>query len=218
MRWILILCLFTALDAEAQLWKDYKLNANNDTLNRIDMKDRKQGPWINRFESLRGEPGYEEEGWYKHNRKEGEWRLYSLEGDLVGIEHYKWGLKDGNCQYFTKFGQLKLEQSWKAMNPDKEYDTLEIEDLDKLDSYRTVIVKNEGAALRHGIWKYYDTETGTIVRTETYVLGKLEGGPSNNTVNKEKKPAATKPQEVLDFEKKNSGKKKVKYKDGSTGQ
>ena len=218
MRWIAILCLLIAFDTQAQLWKDYKLNANNDTLNRIDQKDRKQGPWIHRYESVRGEPGYEEEGWYKYNRKEGEWRLFSLEGDLVGVENYKWGMKDGICRYYTKFGQLKLEQSWKAMNPDKEYDTLEIEDLDKLDSYRTVIVKNEGAALRHGIWKYYNTESGTIMRTENYVLGKLEGEPSNNAVAQEKKPTGAKPQEVMDFEKKNAGKKKNKVRDGSTRQ
>ena len=104
------------------------------------------------------------------------------------------------------------------MNPDKEYDTLEIEDLDKLDTYRTVIVKNEGAALRHGVWKYYNTESGTIMRTENYVLGKLEGEPSNNAVAQEKKPAGAKPQEVMDFEKKNAGKKKIKVRDGSTRQ
>ncbi len=60
MRWIAFLCLLITFDAQAQLWKDYKLNANNDTLNRIDQKDRKQGPWVHRYESVRGEPGYEE--------------------------------------------------------------------------------------------------------------------------------------------------------------
>ncbi|WP_158644166.1 hypothetical protein [Pseudobacter ginsenosidimutans] len=90
MRWIAILCLLIAFDTQAQLWKDYKLNANNDTLNRIDQKDRKQGPWIHRYESVRGEPGYEEEGWYKYNRKEGEWRLFSLEGIL-----WAWKITNG---------------------------------------------------------------------------------------------------------------------------
>lgn len=215
MRWLVLICLFFAAHAEAQLWKDYKLNANNDTLNRIDMKDRKQGPWINRYESMRGEPGYEEEGWYKHNRKEGEWRLYSLMGDLVGTENYKWGLKDGICRYYNNLGQLRLEQSWLAMNPDKEYDTLEIEDLDKLDTYRTVIVKNEGAAIKNGFWKYYDAETGTLLRTENYVVGKLEG-EKNESVKVLEQKGKAKPKEVMDFEKKYSGKKKVKFKDGST--
>ena len=217
MRWLLVAALLFSFESYAQL-KDYKLNANGDTLNRVDMSGKKQGIWVNRFETLRGEPGYEEEGIYKDDRKEGEWRLYSLKGDLVGIENYRWGMKDGLCQYFTKHGELKLEQSWKALNPDKPYDTLEVEDVDKLDSYRTVIVKNEGASLQHGTWKYYDPASGTIIRTETFTLGKKENEQQEPLVTA---PAAKKkvekPKEVLEFEKKNAGKKKVRYKDGSTG-
>ena len=167
MRWILILMLLISIEGFSQ-WKTYIISVNGDTLNRVDMKDRKQGPWTHRYETVRGEPGYEEEGWYKNNRKEGEWRLFSLSGDLVGIENYKWGFKDGVCLYYTTHGELKLEQGWKALNPDKEYDTIDVEDLDKLDSYRKVIVKNEGASLKHGVWKYYEAESGRIVRTESY--------------------------------------------------
>jgi hypothetical protein len=47
-------------------------------------------------------------------------------------------------------------------------------------------------------------------------LGKLEEEAKSTAVNSEKK-AVAKPKEVLEFEKKNSGKKKVKYRDGSTG-
>lgn len=143
---------------------------------------------------------------------------FSLSGDLVGTENYKWGFKDGICRYYSMHGDLRLEQSWKALNPDKLYDTIDIEDPDKLDSYRTVVIKNEGAAIRHGVWKYYNTETGALQRTETYTLGKLESDPTAG-----KAPASTekktidKPKEVLEFEKKNQGKKKVKVKDGSTG-
>ena len=139
-------------------------------------------------------------------------------GDLVGIENYRWGLKDGTCRYFASNGALRLEQGWKALNPDKQYDTLQVEDLDKLDSYRTVIVKNEGAALKHGPWRYYDANSGTIIRTENYTLGKLESGDEDIVVEQPKeKKAVAKPKEVLDFEKKNTGKKKVRVRDGSTG-
>lgn len=215
MRWILILSVLFSASGFAQ-WKDYKLNANGDTLNRIDMKDRKQGPWINRYETVRGEPGYEEEGWYRYNRKWGEWRLFSLQGDLVGVEYYKWDMKDSICRYYNKHGELKLEQSWLAINPDKLYDTILVEDLDKLDSYNTVVVKNEGASLKHGVWKYYDSETGALIRTERYQFGKMENEKATVAAPAEKK-AVPKPKEVLEFEKKNSGKKKVKYRDGSTG-
>lgn len=217
MRWTcFIVLLFFSVDGFSQ-WKDYKINNNGDTLNRIDLTGRKQGPWVNRFETVRGEPGYEEEGWYVNNRKDGEWRLYSLMGDLVGIEFYKWGLKDSVCLYFNKHGELRLEQRWKAINPDKAFDTLLVEDPDKFDTYRTVIVKNEGASLRHGTWKYYDPETNMITRTETYVLGELEKNKAPVAGAATEKKPVTKPKEVLDFEKKNAGKKRIKVRDGSTG-
>ena len=71
-----------------------------------------------------------------NNRKEGGWRLYTLDGDLAGLENYRWGNKDGVCQYFNKAGALTREEGWRAMNPDKAYDTLEIEDIDNLNHYR----------------------------------------------------------------------------------
>ena len=216
MRWLSIIFLFISMSSFAQ-WKDFTLTSKGDTLNRLDMQGLKQGPWKHHYDNVRGEPGYEEEGYYENNRKVGEWRIFSLMGDLVGIEHYKWGLKDGLCQYFTTGGEMRLEQSWKAFNPDKEYDTLTIEDPDKLDTYKTVVVKNEGAAIRHGVWKYYDPTTGSILKSERYMLGKLEEEAKTAAAEPAEKKAVPKPKEVQDFEKKNSGKKKVKYRDGSTG-
>src|SRR5882724_6891958 len=217
MRWIPVILLLFSVNGYSQ-WKDFKLNAKGDTLNRVDMKGLKQGPWINHIDEVRGEPGYEEEGFYENDRKEGDWRIYSLQGDMIGLEHYKWGFKDGVCQYYTIHGELRAEQSWKALNPDKLYDTIDVEDPNKLDVYNKVIVKNEGASLRHGIWKYYDPETGAVIRTESYTLGKANtDNAATATATPSEKKAVPKPKEVLDFEKKNSGKKKVKYKDGSVG-
>ncbi|HXB44864.1 MAG TPA: hypothetical protein VNV85_12435, partial [Puia sp.] len=100
-------------------WKSYKIGPKGDTLDCIDKKDQKQGKWVLHFDELRGEPGFEEEGVFKDSRKEGTWRIYNLEGDLTGLEYFKWGNKDGVCQYFTKTGELLREESWKALNPDK---------------------------------------------------------------------------------------------------
>jgi hypothetical protein len=194
-------------------WKSFIISPKGDTLNCVDKQDRRQGRWVNHFDEVRGEPGYEEEGGYKDNRKEGTWRLYTLQGDFNGVEFYKWGLKDGVCQYFGINGGLIREESWRALNPDKLYDTLQVEDVEHLDHYRTVIVKNEGAAIKDGVWKFYDPFTGMVARTETYTLGKLEKSGSSTTA--AAAPAtSTKPKEVLDFEKK-AGKKKVKVQDGS---
>lgn len=197
-------------------WKDFTISPKGDTLNCLDKQDRRQGRWVNHFDELRGEPGYEEEGVYKNGRKEGTWRLYSLQGDLIGVEFYKWGNKDGVCQYFGINGTLLREEGWRALNPDKAYDTLTIEDVDHLDKYKTVIVKNEGVAIKDGVWKFYDPQTGTVARTETYTLGKRELGKSTQTTaNADAPKTSAKPKEVVDFEKK-IGKKKVKVKNGST--
>jgi hypothetical protein len=216
MKIIFILFLLISVNSYSQ-WKTYIIGMNGDTLNCVDKKDMKQGKWLNHVDELRGEPGYEEEGEFKDNRKEGMWRLYDLQGDLTGIENYRWGNKDGLCQYFNTTGALLREENWKALNPDKQYDTLEIEDIDHLNQYKTVVVKNEGIGLRHGIWKYYDPTTGMVSKTETWTLGKLETpkNTSNTVALNDSTKTKVKPKEVLDFEKKNAGKKKVKMRDGS---
>ncbi len=194
------------------------IGVKGDTLNRIDFKSMKQGKWVIRTDEVRGEPGNEQEGEFKNNRKENIWRIYSLQGDLTGLEFYHWGNKDGTCQYFNASGSLIREESWRALNPDKLYDTLEIEDIDHLNEYKTVIVKNEGVAIRHGQWKFYDPASGMINKIQTYTMGKLET-PKPEDLNDSTKLAAkkmVKPKEVQDFEKKNAGKKKVRVRDGAT--
>ena len=217
MRWIIIFCLLFSINGYGQ-WKSYLIGVKGDTLNRVDNKGAKQGPWVIRYDEVRGEPGYEEEGLFNNDRKEGVWRRYSLIGDLLAVENYRWGYRDGVSQYFNGLGELVREESWKALNPNKVYDTLDVEDVDHPGSYKTVIVKNEGAGLRHGPWKYYEPATGFVSKTEIYTLGALEG-KKKETVAVAASPATKKekPKEVLDFEKKNAGKKKIKVKDGSTG-
>jgi len=215
MRYIFVLLLLISLKVFPQC-KTYILGAKGDTLDCVDKKDMKQGKWVIHHDEVRGEPGFEEEGEYKESRKEGVWRQYSLMGDLIGVEFYKWGNKDGVCKYYAPSGELLREESWKALNPDKPYDTLEIEDIDHLNQYKTVIVKNEGVAIKHGTWKYYDPSTGTVYKTETYTVGKLEI-PTETAKNTTTDSAKSKiiPKEVLDYQKKNAGKKKIKVRDGS---
>ena len=217
MRGIIFIAVFTtvqllSLSSQAQL-KDYKIGPKGDTLNAVDQLGRRQGKWANHYDEVRGEPGFEEEGMYKDGRKEGVWRIYSLMGDLTGIEQYKWGNKNGACQYYGINGTVLREENWVALNPNKIYDTIAVEDPDHPEHYRMVVIKNEGIGIKDGVWKYYDPITGMVARTETYDLGKMQKSqtaqrPIDST------QAVAKPKEVLDFEKK-TGKKKVKVQDGS---
>jgi hypothetical protein len=223
---VVFITLFIAGTSMAQQWKNYIIGVKGDTLNRVDQKDKKQGKWVVRVESLRGEPGYEEEGVFIDNRKEETWRKYSLMGDLLAVENYKWGLKDGSNLYYSSLtGNVAIEESWLAINPDKLYDTIDVENVDDPGHFTRVIIKNEGSSLKHGTWKYYDPTTGFVTKTEFYHLGKLDTDPlgkaastdSPTSVKKDATKTSSKPKEVEDFEKQNAGKKKVKVRDGATG-
>lgn len=233
MRYILLIFLVISVSGFGQ-WKSYSIGPKGDTLNCVDMNGKKQGRWVNRYEELRGEPGFEEQGVYINNKKEGQWQQFSLMGDLVAIENYRWGNKNGRNFYFTKVGQPLREESWKAVNPDNPYDTVDVYDLkDPSKVVDRVVVKLEGFTLKHGTWKYYDPEYGTIIKTEQYQLDKLKTGnpvaadddltPIDITNNSKvktdtsAKKSLPKPQAILDYEKKNAGKKKIKVRDGSTG-
>jgi len=231
MRFIFVLMMLVSLTGFGQ-YKNFIIGPKGDTLNRIDMNGKKQGPWVIHVDDNHGERGYEEEGYFLNDKRDGTWRQYSLDGDLIAVENYRWGNKDGKCQYYSNIGDLIREESWKAVNPDNPYDTVAVYDVnDPTKIVGTQIVKLEGFTLKHGTWKYYDPNSGTITKTEKWFLDKPATGDSKNdddlkpldvTDNSTKKSdtaakkAMTKPQAVLDYEKKNSGKKKIKVRDGST--
>jgi hypothetical protein len=226
MRWLVFVCFVFSVSSHAQ-WKSFMIGVKGDTLNRVDQNNLKQGPWVTRMESLRGEPGYEEEGMYKDGKKEGEWRTYNLMGDLLAKENYKWGYKNGNCSYYNLYGMLR-EESWKATDPKNPYDTVDVPDLNTDAVYKR-IVKVEGYTVKHGVWNYYDPQTGGLVKTEEYILDQLVDPSKKNKSLAGKRDSASlkksdttitskaKPREVLEYEKKNSNKKKIKVRDGATG-
>jgi antitoxin component YwqK of YwqJK toxin-antitoxin module len=233
MRYLFVLLMFVSSHAFAQ-YKDYMISVNGDTLNRVDMKGRKQGPWVIKIDDLRGERGYEEQGFFVNGKREGKWTRFSLEGDLLAVENYRWGNKDGKNVYYSNMGDPLREESWKAVNPDSPYDTINVYDVN--DPSKVVgkqVVKLEGFSLKHGTWRFYDPLAGTIEKTENWFLDKPakktgvgddDLAPidvANNNEEGDAKPTvkktAAKPKEVMEFEKKNSGKKKVKMRDGSTG-
>ena len=233
MRLIVILFMLISMSGVAQ-WKSYVLSVKGDTLNRVDMKGNKQGPWSVHVDNLRGERGYEEEGYYENDLKEGTWRKFSLEGVKIAEENYSWGKLNGKSQYFTFNGGLLREESWRAMDPARKFDTVavyDVKDASKIISW--VTVKNEGFAVKHGRWVYYDPREGRIEETENYWMNKLQTGEGAMIDDGDIKPIAisngkiksdttgkktlSKPQAIMDYEKKNSGKKKIKSRDGATG-
>ena len=101
MRFILVFMLLISTSGYGQL-KNYIISVKGDTLNRVDIKDRKQGPWVIHVDELRGEPGYDEQGYFADNKKEGAWVQFSLMGDKIAEENYRWGNRNGKCRYYTR--------------------------------------------------------------------------------------------------------------------
>jgi hypothetical protein len=216
LAFIILLLQFFFTKGYAQ-YKTYELTASRDTINAIDKKELKQGKWVIKIGEVRGEPGYEEEGIFKNGKKDGVWRRYNLNGDLIAIEKYKYGGKDGIQQYYTMMGDLGREEGWKAYNPDAPYDTIPIYGTGSNEIINYKIVKAEQYSVKHGTWKFYDPTTGRLIRSETYDRGFLPKEPDTNVATTSDKTKKVKPAEVLLYEKKNSGKKKVKTRDGQTG-
>ena len=77
MRFLLLPLLIFSVNIIFSQCKSYKLSSNGDTLNCVDFNDLKQGRWIVTTPKLRGEPGFEAEGVFKNNRKEGLWRTFN---------------------------------------------------------------------------------------------------------------------------------------------
>ncbi len=202
--------------------KTFQLSPKGDTLNCVDQKGQKQGKWIMKVEPLRGNPGYEEIGTYKDDKKDGTWQKFNLMGDILSVENYKWGNKDGVQQYFTIAG-LEREEQWRAINPADPWDTVDVVDLEDHNKFTQVRIKREGDSYEHGTWKYYQPG-GILLRVEKYNMGKLgeEPGekvmvqPADTTGMGKKDPKKMKPKEVLDFEKKYK-KKKHRERTGETG-
>jgi hypothetical protein len=169
--------------SSAQYWIDFKLSPQGDTINRVDKFNRKQGPWWFRYEEVRGEPGFEEEGYFYNDKKQGPWKKFSLMGDLIAREYFIAGHRDGQQLYYNRMGDLIREESWKAIDPAHPYDTIMVPDIDYPERMIKKIIKHEAAEIKHGVWKYYDPVMGTVTRTETFVYGQPPQvvSPNKNT-------------------------------------
>jgi hypothetical protein len=224
MRLLFLAVVLLSCHAAFAQCQTYKLTRTGDTINCLDKNNLKQGKWVVHVDPLRGNPGYDEEGEFLNDNKEGIWRKYSTMGDLLAIESYKWGKKNGVSQYYTIAG-LEREESWLAMDPKKKYDTIDVPRLDDPNTYDQVVVENSGKSYKHGSWKWYRPGSNTLVRNEIYVLNKLQepevkpedaAASDSTAAAKKEEQKKVKPKEVADYEKKNSGKTR-KVRDGRVG-
>ena len=204
--------------------KLFIISAKGDTINVVDKKNLKQGKWVTTVAELRGEPGYEEEGYYKNDKKNGPWRKYNSTGDIVAVENYRAGGKEGVQEYFNFLGDIEKHEEWKGYNPETPYDTIPVygQGNNEISSYK--IVKAEPYSVPNGEWKYY-AAGGKLKKVEKYDRGHLlkneEDKPAVVTAvvtDDEKPKEKVKTREILEYEKKYSKKKRKQMeRDGKTG-
>ena len=199
-------------------YKEYKISPKGDTINAITKDGQKVGKWVIEVPEIRGEPGYVEEGIYKKGVKDGYFRRYSSQGDLLAVEHYILGGKDGVQLYYNYVGDMEREENWKGYNPDAPYDTIPIYGTGSGEIVDYKIVKAEAYSVKHGEWKYYEPGSGRLLRTEKWERNNLvkPDAPKPVVTTSDKPKKVEKTAEMLEWEKKNSGKKKA-MRDGRTG-
>ena len=219
---LIIPLLFVVMISGNAQYKDFKLSPTGDTLNAVDKNGLKQGKWVNTIGEIRGEPGFEEEGYYKNDKKTGPWRKYNTTGDLTAIENYLFGGKDGLQEYFSFLGSLEKQEEWRGFNPDAPYDTIAVYGPGNNEIIDYKIVKAEQYSVPNGDWKYFD-QNGRVLKMERYDRGKLlqnEAPIKKETVVKtetDKPQEKVKTKEILEYEKKYSKKKRAKLeRDGKT--
>ncbi len=139
--------------------------------NRLDAQGRKQGLWLLRSSASKGEPGFIELGQFQDGRRIGPWYKIDGEGELVSMLNYRFGVLDGEAQYYEQ-GRLVATGHYMGLNPKNETDTFLVEDPVTGEQVWRYIATDRGT-VRHGIWKFYDPLSGRLIEEQEYQLDSL---------------------------------------------
>lgn len=166
-----VVCI--ALSGYAQDGKHYTAPATDKStpisINQVDRNGSRQGTWYVKTEALRGEPAIISTGYYYDNRKFGTWYNFDTEWRPISILKYSKGVLNGEAQYFEN-GKLVCIGNWRGLNPDVTHDTIWVYD-PRTDYESEVVVPTEQGTMKHGIWKYYNPDTGQLIKEEEFQVG-----------------------------------------------
>jgi antitoxin component YwqK of YwqJK toxin-antitoxin module len=151
-----------------------KTPAAQDTtsINKYDAQGRKEGMWLSTQPAGKGESSIIEFGSYDHGNRTGTWyKIDNATGDMVAIETYRDNVLNGEVKYYD-MGRLSVVGHYRGLNPAGLYDTFYVTDPVTNDEVRRIFPADKGS-LRHGLWQYFDTQTGRMVREEDYQVDDL---------------------------------------------
>lgn len=140
-------------------------------LNQLDKKGRREGMWLAQYPERMGEDAYSEFGNYIGGRKNGTWYRMDPSGELLAIERFKNDVLDGEVKYFEQ-GRLVCIGHYRGLNPGRAYDTILV--LNPVTGFeRLTPIPTERGTIRHGMWRFYDPETGRLIREDDYQADEL---------------------------------------------
>ncbi len=172
-RYIVIL-VFVCVCSFAGMAQSVNVNIkdkNTRDINKLDENGKRQGTWLVSQQAHMGEPGFSEFGNYDHGLKMGKWYKIDDEGDLMSVEMFKNDVLDGEVKYYEK-GKLTCIGHYRGLNPNVEYDTvMVVHPITGEESLKAI--ESERGTARHGLWQFFDPQTGKLVKEEEYQVDEL---------------------------------------------
>jgi antitoxin component YwqK of YwqJK toxin-antitoxin module len=165
---IFVSFLLMAFQAVAQ---KEQLPSTNVPLNKVDGEGKRNGTWWVNTPARKGEAANAQFGNYDHGVKIGKWYTLDQEGDISAIELYKNDYLNGEVKYYTK-GILYCTGNYVLLNSGREGDSIVVLHPDTHEEF-LVPLKATTESVRHGTWRFYDEETGKLLREEEYQADEL---------------------------------------------
>lgn len=166
---VLLVCGTCAFAQVKQLQDS--LQQHQSSINKADSKGRKNGMWLLHNDGGKGEVAFYQFGTFDHGRKTGTWYKVDNDGELLAVEGYRNNVLNGEVKYYDK-GRLYCIGNYRGLNPDHEFDTVWVED-PVTEQQLERIIPSERGTLRHGMWKFYNPESGRLIREEEYQVDDL---------------------------------------------
>lgn len=162
-----LLLLISLLLTNAAFSQEF-INEEPVPTNQLNKEGKRDGLWYFSKPARMGEPATLEFGNYSSGKRNGLWcKMEKYTEKLINMETYKDGMLNGEVKYFED-GKLYCIGNYLALNPQYKYETFLIVDpVTHLERFKSV--PTESGAIRHGYWRYYNTDSGYLYREEEYV-------------------------------------------------
>src|SRR5690606_23832105 len=85
--------------------------------------------------------------------------------------NFREDLLDGEVKYYTN-GRLNCTGNYRGLNRSYDYDTVMVTN-PETGAQSLVPVPTYKGSLRHGMWRFYDVESGRLLREEDYQVDEL---------------------------------------------